>query len=286
MASNTAPKELAHKLPFDPPPAAFVKGLMAPVRAYFQPQFFGMENVDAAKPALYVNNHAVYGLFDGSLFGEELYLKKGIFLRSLVDNLHYEIPVWRDYVRMVMGGVLGTRGNCAELMKQKEHILVYPGGGREVCKKKGEEYKLTWKNRLGFAKMAIEFGYPIIPVATLGTDEIFKVLIDSDDILNSPIGKYLKEYGIAQKFFKDGDHIPPIVRGIGPTLLPKPQKMYMMFGKPIDTTRFEGKAEDEQVLWTLRNEVEKAMYDQIAELKTIREQDKNVPAWRKLLNSL
>ena len=286
MAQTEVPLELAHKLPFDPPSKALVKSVTQPYRMYFQPQYFGMENVSKDKSALYINNHAVYGLYDGTLFAAELYLQKDIFLRSLVDNLHFEIPVWRDYLRQMGGGVLGTRRNCEELMRQKEHILVYPGGGREVCKKKGEEYKLTWKNRLGFARMAIEYGYPIIPVATLGTEDVYKVLLDSDDIMNSALGKYLKEYGFAQKFLKDGEHVPPLVRGIGPTLLPKPQKFYFMFGKPIDTTRFEGKFEDEKLLWQLRSEVEKAMYDQIAELKTIRSKDKDVPAWRRILNNL
>jgi 1-acyl-sn-glycerol-3-phosphate acyltransferase len=280
------PKELEHKLPFDPPSKALVRTVTQPLRAYFSPQFFGMENVDKSVPAMYVNNHAVYGVYDGSLFAAELYEKKDIFLRSLVDNLHFEVPVWRDYVKMLGGGVLGTRANCAELMKQGEHILVYPGGGREICKKKGEAYKLTWKSRLGFARMAIEFGYPIIPVATLGAEDTYSILADSEDIMNSFVGKFLKEKGLAQKFLKDGEHIPPIARGIGPTLLPKPAKFYISFGKPVDTTRFNGKFEDEKVLWQIRTEVELAMYKQLEELMKIREGDIDVPLWRKLLNKL
>jgi hypothetical protein len=35
-------------------------------------------------------------------------------------------------------------------------VLVYPGGGREVAKRKGEKYQLLWKERVGFARLAIE----------------------------------------------------------------------------------------------------------------------------------
>ena len=28
----------------------------------------------------------------------------------------------------------------------------------------------------------------------------------------------------------------PIIRGVGPTLIPRPQRMYLRFGSPIDTT--------------------------------------------------
>ncbi|MDX2001261.1 MAG: lysophospholipid acyltransferase family protein [Chitinophagales bacterium] len=286
MPTAAKPEELEHKLPFDPPSVELVRTVIEPYRRYFAPQFFGMENVDKDKPSLYVNNHAVMGLFDGSLFGAEIYEKKGIFLRSLMDNIHFELPVWRSLVKTLGGGVLGTRSNCAELMKQKEHILVYPGGGREVCKKKGEAYVLTWKNRLGFARMAIEYGYPIIPVATLGTEDTYRILADSDDIMNSKLGQFLKEKGFAQKFFKDGDHIPPIVRGIGFTPFPKPVKFYIKAGAPIDTTRFNGLYEDEQVLWQLRQEVELAMYKLLEELMAIRDADTDVPMWRKLLSKL
>jgi hypothetical protein len=38
-------------------------------------------------------------------------------------------------------------------------VLVFPGGGREVTKRKGEAHKVIWKERTGFARMAIEHGY-------------------------------------------------------------------------------------------------------------------------------
>jgi hypothetical protein len=41
-----------------------------------------------------------------------------------------------------MGVVLGTPEGCAELMVCGESIPVFPGGGREVCKRKGEKCEL------------------------------------------------------------------------------------------------------------------------------------------------
>jgi 1-acyl-sn-glycerol-3-phosphate acyltransferase len=48
--------------------------------------------------------------------------------------------------------------------------MVFPGGGREVTKRKGQQYQLIGKNCEGFAVMAIEQGYPIIPFASVGTN--------------------------------------------------------------------------------------------------------------------
>ena len=71
------------------------------------------------------------------------------------------------------GAVRGARANCRALLAAGEAVLVYPGGGREVAKRKGEENRLTWKRRTGFARMAIEHQYPVVPFASLGADFLF-----------------------------------------------------------------------------------------------------------------
>jgi 1-acyl-sn-glycerol-3-phosphate acyltransferase len=55
-------------------------------------------------------------------------------------------------------------------MRRGELVTVFPGGGREVNKRKNEQYKLVWKNRLGFARLAIQHGYPIVPFASVGAE--------------------------------------------------------------------------------------------------------------------
>ena len=65
-------------------------------------------------------------------------------------------------------------------------ILVYPGGGREVAKRKGESYKLIWKERMGFARLAIEHGYTIVPFAAVGAEEAVDIVLDGDNPLMAP----------------------------------------------------------------------------------------------------
>lgn len=281
------PVEYEHKLPFDPPTLSFVKKVTRPMFEYFTPEFYGIENVDPSRPTLFVTNHTVFGLFDGPMFGAELYEKKGVFVRSLVDNVHYEVPVWRDLLTSVMGAVKGSRKNCSELMRQQAHILVYPGGGREVCKQKGEKYKLTWKNRLGFAHMAIEYGYQIIPIAGVGGDDAYDILVDSNEVMDSALGNLLKKTGVAQKFLKNGEHIPPLVKGIGPTLIPKPTKFYYAFGKPIDTKQYAGMHEDLAAQRAVRKEVEESMYAMFNDLlEKAKEDYPKMNPFRRWLNSL
>ena len=77
--------------------------------------------------------------------------------------------------------VRGTRANVRALMRDGQNILVFPGGADEVFKARGQEYRLMWKERLGFARLAIEFGYPIVPFAAVGAEEMLHVLADQPD---------------------------------------------------------------------------------------------------------
>ncbi len=238
----------------DPPSVEFVNSFTALARAYFQPEFFGLEHLDREKPALYVTNHNVLGLLDGTLWTAEIYREKGIFPRSLVDNFHYQIPGWRNLAEN-LGFVRGSRENCAAMMKNREHITVYPGGAREASKRRGEKYRLIWKKRTGFARMAIEHGYDIIPVAQVGAEESYDVVMGADEIMESKFGEWLREKGIAQKYLKDGDTMFPLARGLAFTPLPRPEKQYYAFGPRISTDGYNGKTDD-GTLWELRSTVE------------------------------
>jgi hypothetical protein len=64
-----------------------------------------------------------------------------------------------------------------------------------------------------------------------------------------------------------------LVRGLGPTILPRPERLYFWFGAPIDTSRFAGAHEDDDAARTVRDEVRHAVEDGIAFLLDERERD-------------
>ncbi len=268
----------------DPPSVEFVNNFTALARAYFQPQFFGLENVDKDKPALYVTNHNILGVLDGTLWAAEIYKEKGVFCRSLVDDFHYQIPGWRDAAQNV-GFVRGSRENCNAMMEHGEHITVYPGGARETSKRKGEKYKLTWKKRTGFARMAIEHGYDIIPVAQVGAEDSYDIMMDPDEIMDSKFGEWLKEKGVTGTYFKDGDTLPPLAKGLAFTPIPRPEKQYYAFGQRISTKEYKGKTDDE-TLWKLRTLVQTHLELEIAKLRIKKIEDGDGHWLRAFLNRL
>lgn len=262
------------KFDFTPPSKKFVKNFISPFKLWFAPEFYGLEKLDASKPAMYVSNHTILGILDGYPFGAELFLKKDIFLRALADSNHYKIPVWRDIITEHLGIVRASRENCAALMKRKDNILVFPGGTREICKKRGDAYILKWSDRRGFVRMAMEYGYDIIPVAAVGAEEAYSIVKDSHDILDkSNIGKFLHFTGIADSVFKGGELFPPIVKGWGLSIFPKPVKLYFSFGKRISTKHVKSKFEDEAAQQRVKDRVQEALQEQFEGLFKLREKD-------------
>lgn len=159
---------------------AAVLRIMTPLRKVIKPKVYGIENVPTER-ALLVGNHNTLGLVDAPLLAAELW-ERGRIVRSLGDHAHFKIPGWRDALTRT-GVVEGTREITSELMRRGELVMVFPGGAREVNKRKNERYKLVWKNRLGFARLAIQHGYPIVPFASVGAEHGIDIVLDNESPL-------------------------------------------------------------------------------------------------------
>ncbi len=272
-------------LNFVPPSKKTFARMLAPFKFYFSPVVSGLDHIKPGKPVLFVGNHTLYGVADWPLIINEIYQQREVFVRSLGDRMHYRVPVWRDYVSL-FGVVEGTRENCSLLMENRDHVMVYPGGAREICKRKDEKYTLTWKKRTGFVSMAIQYGYPIMPFASVGPEDAWDIWVDADDIENSPISNLLDITGLSKGLLRENDLIPPISRGLGLTAIPRPEKFYFSFGKPIATKHFDGQHDDPELLMDLRGKVASSIKRQIKALQRKRANDTDVGYVRWLLQKL
>jgi 1-acyl-sn-glycerol-3-phosphate acyltransferase len=259
----TAPDEI--DIPPLPPDEEIDRlvGLLRPLTRITQPKVYGIENVPESH-ALLVGNHTIYGFLDLPFMMAALWQERGITVRGLGEHGHYAIPVWRDFLARC-GMVRGTRANCGELLRRGENVLVFPGGAREVNKRKGEKYTLIWKQRMGFARLAIQHGTAIVPFAGVGAEEMLDIVLDTDNPLLAPLAR------AAEKTI--GWKMQPLVRGVGPTPLPKPQRLYFWFGEPIPTAQHEGRHEDEAVVRAVRDQVKSEIERGIEFLLAERERD-------------
>lgn len=257
---------------FTPPPAKTMGRLLTVHRLWHRPWMTGLENIDPKRPTLFVGNHTLYGMLDVPLLGYEVYQRKGVYIRGLADRMHYKIPVWREVFKWI-GSVVGSRENCSALMKSGAHIMVFPGGSREVAKRKGEAYQLIWKDRTGFARMAVEHGYRIIPFAAVGAEDCYDILIDSNDIMGSSLVKWLKTTALGSKFIGDGEQIFPLSRGLGLSMIPRPERFYYSFGEPIETAPYKGESDDPAALAEVRDAVKASIEAQLTALLKVQAKD-------------
>jgi 1-acyl-sn-glycerol-3-phosphate acyltransferase len=239
--------------------------MLAPFSRVIQPKLYGLDHLPA-EGALLVGNHTIYGLLDVPFLTVEVWKQRRLAIRGLGEHAHYAVPVWRQL--LTAGGMVrGTRDNVRALIRDRQTILVFPGGAREVNKRRGQQYQLLWRERIGFARLAIEQGYPVVPVAAVGAEEMLDVIIDRD----TPVyGQFAHLY---EKVF--GFPTPPIVRGLGVTPIPRPERLYFWFGEPIDTTRFGRSFDDTSAARALRDEVKRAILAGIQFLREQRDQDPN-----------
>ena len=237
----------------------------APLLRISQPRIFGLGNVPA-DGSLLVGNHTIYGFLDLPLMMAEIWKRRRLAIRGLGEHAHYAVPIWRDLLA-VGGMVRGTRENVRALMRERQTVLVFPGGAREVNKQRGQEYQLLWRERIGFARLAIEYGYPVVPFAAVGAEEMLDVVVDQ----RTPI--YRDFARIYEKLM--GFPTPPIVRGVGLTPIPRPERLYFWFGEPIESARFGSRYDDTGAARALRDQVKQAVLSGIQLLRDERDQDPN-----------
>ena len=191
----------------------------------------GLDNLPSDGRFLLVGNHTSAGMPEIVLIAYFVHRQLGVRVRGLADRSLTRMTGLGMDLAQAAGVVPGQPDVGAELMRRGETVLVFPGGGRDMLKFKGEEYQLQWEGRSGFARLAIAHDYPIVPVGLVGGDDVHLSLAARDgtwERMTRSLGERL--HGLS------GVGVP-LVRGLGPTLLPRPQRMYLRFGQPMSTAR-------------------------------------------------
>lgn len=99
-------------------------------------------------------------------------------MHVLGEHLWWKIPIVRRLAR-ASGIVDGTPANADSLLRQDKLVLVLPGGLREALKPRELRYRLLWGHRYGFVRAAMRNEAPIVPLACIGSDDLFDVVGDA-----------------------------------------------------------------------------------------------------------
>jgi 1-acyl-sn-glycerol-3-phosphate acyltransferase len=239
---------------------------IVPVIDLFRPYVSGLANLPADGRFLLVGNHTQFVGGEVLLIPHFVRRAIGTQVRPLADRRFGQQAGFGRDLMTAYGAVVGAPETARELMRHNETILVFPGGGREIAKFKGEEYRLNWNGRSGFARIAVENDYPIVPVGLVGGDDVYKSLVTRD----SALGRLSQ--AVSAKLSGNADMAMPLMRGAGPTLLPRPQRMYLRFGEPIDTGKPSGESTEKWVA-SVRDTTQRSLDTILTELLAIRAED-------------
>ena len=240
------------------------------IKRLFRPLILGAENIPN-RPCLFVGNHSLFAL-DGMVLAPLFIKELGRFPRGMGDKFLFTNKRVANFV-LKSGSVMGHPEVCSALMKDRQDLLVFPGGAHEAVKPASSVYELQWKERYGFVRLAAKHGYTIMPFGLVGPDEFYGHYMEGQDLPDSRLGQLLKRMGLLDDDIRS-DILPPIPVGALGTPLPKPQRCYLGFGDPISLSQYKGKNLTSKRQKIIRAEVAEQIETQLAELLFAREQHK------------
>lgn len=186
------------------------------LRMVFRPRIEGDENVPDDGPAILASNHLSYAdwLFMPltlprrvTFVAKAEYFTspgiKGWFQKKFFSGAG-QVPIDRSGASAAEGALASAK----KILEDGEVFGIYPEGTRSPDGK-------LYRGKTGVARLALELGVPVIPVAVVGTNVV------------APPGK------------KFGTFTRPVVR----------------FGKPLDFSRYEGLENDRFILRSITDEI-------------------------------
>jgi 1-acyl-sn-glycerol-3-phosphate acyltransferase len=186
------------------------------LRLFFRPWVEGEENLPLEGPAILASNHLS---FSDSFFlplmvprrvtflaKAEYFTGRGVkgFFSRLFFTSIGQVPIDRSGGRASEGAL--TKG--LEILKKGDLLGLYPEGTRSPDGR-------LYRGKTGIARMALEAGVPVIPVAMINTFDI------------QPPGK----------------------------IIPRIMRVGIRIGEPLDFSRYEGMASDRFVLRSVTDEI-------------------------------
>ena len=190
------------------------------LRRWHRYEVVGLEHILVDRPYLLVGYHGRPIAFDLCMLTTVVYEHLG-YLPHAIMHATFKGKALDD-----LGFVTADGPDIEAAVAANEHIVVTPGATREGCRSFRDRYRVNWGDRVGYLRLALRYGLPIVPIAGHGVDDAYIGLNDG-----YRLGKRL---GLPQG-------IAPWVAlgplGLAPLSPSFPVKVTQHIGPPIDLTK-------------------------------------------------
>jgi 1-acyl-sn-glycerol-3-phosphate acyltransferase len=213
----------------------------------------GLENVPAQGPLLIVVSHSAL-TYDFLLGMAAIYRERNRVVHPLAHRLWLQIPGVRAFMANI-GVVLAGHEKARELLARGEIVGVAPGGLWEALRPSEERFRLRWAGRRGFARLALAAETPIMVACCPAADLALTVY----------------RSGVTDEVYRRHQLPLPFMRGLGPTLIPRPVKLTAYFSEVLPFVRARSVDElAELVEARLRRLIDDAVRAEGLELESLR----------------
>jgi len=214
----------------------------------------GVDQVPARGSALLVANHAGVLPWDATMMNVAIFEEhpQPRQPRFMVLDWAFRLPWVSVFMRRV-GGVVASPYNAVRLLEQGNLVMVFPEGAKGAGKPFSERYRLQRFGRGGFVELALRTGSPIVPVAIVGSEEIYPKLGESRLLAKLTGAPY---FPITPTF--------PALGAFG--AVPLPSRWRIEFCPPIDLSEHgPDAAEDRSLVFELSEQIRETIQEKLFE---------------------
>jgi 1-acyl-sn-glycerol-3-phosphate acyltransferase len=172
--------------------------------------------------------------------------------RFMVLDWAFVLPFISSFMRRC-GGVPASPHNATRLLGEDELVMAFPEGVKGTGKPFSQRYRVQRFGRGGFVEIALRTGAPIVPVAVVGSEEIYPKLGESPALARAVGAPFVP--------------ITPTFPWLGPLgLVPLPSRWRIEFCEPVDVSGLgPSAADDRRVVFDLSEQVRETIQGKLYE---------------------
>lgn len=202
---------------------------------YYPASFMKEADLPPDRPYVFgYHPHGIIGTGALATFGTEAtgFSKAfpGLKPHLLTLTTNFQMPFYRD-ILLAMGICSVSKQSCSNILESGpgSAITIVVGGAAESLSAHPGTADLTLRKRLGFIKLAIQYGADLVPVFSFGENDIYKQM---------PNEKGTTVYALQRKFQSIFGFTLPLFHGRGLLnynvgLMPYRRRIIAVVGKPI-----------------------------------------------------